>query len=124
MLRIGSIVWGVRDVAAGVRFWTQALNYRPRNESEGDWVLLEPVSGVGVQLALQEVKAEASSRRRHHLDLYAFDQAAEVARLEALGAVRVQWRYEPDADYVVMADPDGNLFCVIDAGEAALVTPA
>src|SRR5690606_22367092 len=65
MLRIGSIVWGVRDVAAGVRFWTQALNYRPRNESEGDWVLLEPVSGVGVQLALQEVKAEASSRRRH-----------------------------------------------------------
>lgn len=110
-------------MAEGVRFWTQALNYRPRDESDGDWVMLKPITGSGVQLALQEVKPEASARRRHHLDLYAFDQQAEVARLEALGATRVEWRYEPDADYVVMADPDGNLFCVINAGEAALVTP-
>ena len=62
---------------------------------------------------------EAAARRRHHLDLYAHDQAAEVARLESLGARRVEWRYEPDADHVVMADPDGNYFCVIAAGEAA-----
>jgi catechol 2,3-dioxygenase-like lactoylglutathione lyase family enzyme len=120
MLRIGSIVWGVRDVQAAVRFWTRALGYRPRYEPDGDWVLLEPATGTGVQLALQEVKADSASRRRHHLDLYAFDQATEVARLEALGAARVDWRYEDGADYVVMSDPDGNLFCVIEAGEAAL----
>ncbi|HET8986696.1 MAG TPA: VOC family protein [Trueperaceae bacterium] len=120
MLRIGSIVWGVRDVPAAVRFWTRALGYRPRYEPEGDWVLLEPATGWGVQLALQEVKADSASRRRHHLDLYAVDQATEVARLEALGATRVDWRYEDDADYVVMSDPDGNLFCVIEAGDAAL----
>lgn len=119
MLRIGSIVWGVRDVPAAVRFWTKVLTYRPRYEPDGDWGLLEPIAGTGVQLALQEVKAPAAARRRHHLDLYAFDQASEVARLESLGATRVEWRYEPDADYVVMADPDGNLFCVIAAGEAA-----
>jgi hypothetical protein len=120
MLRIGSIVWGVRDVPAAVRFWTLALDYRPRYEPDGDWVLLEPATGSGVQLALQKVTADSASRRRHHLDLYAFDQATEVARLESLGAKRVQWRYEEDADYVVMADPDGNFFCVIEAGEAAL----
>src|SRR5690606_37578927 len=65
------------------------------------------------------VKSEAAARRRHHLDLYAYDQAAEVTRLETLGAKRVAWRYEADADYVVMSDPDGNYFCVIAAGEAA-----
>ncbi len=119
MLRIGSIVWGVNDVASALRFWSEALGYRPRYEPDDDWVILEPVTGYGVQLALQQVKAAAAERRRHHLDLYARDQAAEVARLEGLGATRVEWRYEQDADYVVMADPDGNLFCVIEAGDAA-----
>ena len=120
MLRIGSIVWGVNDVAAASHFWTEALGYRPRYEPDDDWVLLEPATGHGVQLALQQVKAPAAERRRHHLDLYARDQATEVARLEGLGAKRVEWRYEQGADYVVMADPDGNLFCVIAAGDAAI----
>jgi|GEM_PF-153199 len=119
MLRIGSVVWGVRDVARAVEFWSAALDYAPRGGDSPDWVLLRPRRGTGVQLALQEVRVEASARRRHHLDLYAYDQAAEVERLLALGASRVDWRYPPDADYVVLADPDGNYFCVIDAGEAA-----
>jgi hypothetical protein len=119
MLRIGSVVWGVRDVARAVEFWTAALDYVPRGGDSPDWVLLRPRRGTGVQLALQEVKAEASQRRRHHLDLYAYDHEAEVERLLGLGASRVDWRYPPDSDYVVLADPDGNYFCVIAAGEAA-----
>ena len=55
--------------------------------------------------------------QRHHLDLYATDQNAEVDRLTGLGARSVDWIYEEDADYVVLADPDGNQFCVIDASE-------
>lgn len=51
--------------------------------------------------------------KRHHMDLFTRDQAAEVERLVALGATRVDWRYEPNADYVVLADPDGNTFCVV-----------
>jgi hypothetical protein len=54
-------------------------------------------------------------RNRLHLDLYADDQAAEVARLEALGARQPEsWPYPPDADFVVLLDPDDNEFCVID----------
>ncbi len=54
---------------------------------------------------------------RIHLDLYAEDQAAEVERLLALGATEVHWdKRPPDADYVILADPEGNRFCVIDAG--------
>ncbi|MGH3495326.1 MAG: VOC family protein, partial [Sciscionella sp.] len=54
---------------------------------------------------------------RTHLDLWASsedEQLAEVERLMALGAVRVDWEYPDDADFVVPADPDDNLFCVIN----------
>ena len=117
MLRIGSIVWGVRDVARAAEFWTQALDYRPREEADADWVVLVPNHGTGPQLALKQVSSEAENHRRHHLDLYAGDQGAEVERLLGLGAVRVDWRYEPDADYVVLADLDGNRFCVVQKDE-------
>jgi hypothetical protein len=53
---------------------------------------------------------------RIHLDLYSENQAADVKRLIALGATEVHWSKRPaDADYVILADPEGNRFCVVDA---------
>ena len=112
MLSIGSIVWGVKDLPRALEFWTQALNYRLRNPPDDDWAVLVPVAGPGVQLALSLVTSERA--RRHHLDLYATDRQAEVERLLALGARRADWSYPPDADFVVLEDPDGNRFCVIE----------
>ena len=66
-------------------------------------------------VSLQQSDAPKSGRNRLHLDLYAQDQLAEVARLESLGATRLPWENPPDADYIVLADPDGNEFCVIDS---------
>ncbi|MDQ1137773.1 hypothetical protein QE410_002572 [Microbacterium sp. SORGH_AS 1204] len=55
---------------------------------------------------------------RIHLDLYADDRAAEVARLMELGAREVEWSGRPaDADYVILKDPEGNRFCVVDTSE-------
>ncbi len=122
MLKIGSIVWGVRDLGRAATFWTAALDYVPREAPDEDWVVLIPRVGAGVQLALKLVTSE--SARRHHLDLYADDAAAEVARLLALGATRVDWRYGADADYVVLADPDGNRFCVIQKEEGWFSPPS
>ena len=52
---------------------------------------------------------------RLHLDLYTDDQAAEVERLIALGATEIHWDKRPaDADFVILADPEGNRFCVVD----------
>jgi hypothetical protein len=116
MIRIGSIVWGVRDVFRAVEFWSVALNYRPREEGDETWCVLVPCDGAGVQLAIALVTSDAESHQRHHLDLYATDQAAEVKRLVGLGASRVEWRYPPDADYVVLADPDGNRVGVVQKG--------
>ncbi|MEU5032182.1 VOC family protein [Streptomyces milbemycinicus] len=74
----------------------------------------------GSQLALGLSETPVQEHPRIHLDLYAGDaagQAAEVERLVSLGAQRVGWDlYPDDADFVVLADPEGNRFCVIDTG--------
>ena len=115
MLSVGSIVWGVRDIPAAVEFWCAALDYVPRSAPEPDWATLLSKSGDGVQLALMLVTSDARTHQRHHLDLYADDQDAEIERLVELGAKHVvDWEYEDDADYVVLEDPDGNRFCVVD----------
>ncbi|MET8137334.1 MULTISPECIES: VOC family protein [unclassified Streptomyces] len=118
MLRIGSIVLGVSDVSRAAAFWMEALGYVPREEMEDDWVVLVPAEGYGPQLSLGLSETVVQAYPRVHLDLYAgdaADQAAEVERLVALGARRVDWDlYPEDADFIVLADPEGNRFCVID----------
>lgn len=110
-LQIGAVVWGVKDVERAVAFWSAALDYEVKYHAPDDFAILKPKTGDGVQLSISKVSSEKA--KRHHLDLFAEDQEAEVERLLALGAVRKPWRYEPDADYVVLQDPDGNPFCVV-----------
>lgn len=118
MLRIGSFVLGVSDVPRAAAFWSEALGYVPREGTKADWVVLVPASGTGPQLSLGRSETPVQEQPRVHLDLYAADaaeQAAEVARLVSLGAQRVDWDLYPEnPDFVVLADPDGNRFCVID----------
>jgi predicted enzyme related to lactoylglutathione lyase len=121
MLSIGTIVVGVDDMGRAARFWQQALGYVPRDEVEDDWTVLIPSDGrPGTHLALQLSETPVQGRPRIHLDLYAgdaADQAAEVERLVSLGAERVDWDlYPDDPDFVVLADTEGNRFCVIDTG--------
>ena len=106
------------DLPAQLAFWTQALGYSPREPVGDDFALLLPPDGIGPNVSLDAVPAERSLPPRIHLDLYAQDQAAEVRRLAALGAREVHWsKRPPDADYVIMEDPEGNRFCVIDAAD-------
>lgn len=117
MLTIGSTVLGVDDVARAITFWTQALGYRLRDGWPPDetWAILVPAEGPGAQLALMLSETPVQEHPRIHLDLYADDQEAEVERLVRLGARRVDWDlYPEDPDFVVLADPDGNRFCVVD----------
>ena len=122
MLKIGSVVLGVSDVPRAAAFWMEALGYVPREEMKEHWALLVPMEGAGVQLALGRSESPVQEHPRVHLDLYAgdaADQAAEVERLVALGARRVDWdMYPDDPDFVVLADPDGNRFCVIDTSRS------
>jgi catechol 2,3-dioxygenase-like lactoylglutathione lyase family enzyme len=110
MVRIGSIVLNVTDIRRAADFWGKALGYVP---APGNPAFLVAPDGDGPRLHLDEDD-------RTHLDLWVADadeQAAEVERLVSLGARPVEnWVYPDDADFVVLADTEGNLFCVINAG--------
>lgn len=109
MLRLGSVVLNVSDVDRAGGFWAEALGYVRRADNPA---FLAPATGVGPGLHLDEDD-------RTHLDLWtedAAEQQAEVERLVGLGARPVEWDYPEDADFVVLADPAGTLFCVIDSG--------
>jgi catechol 2,3-dioxygenase-like lactoylglutathione lyase family enzyme len=120
MLSIGTVVMGVGDLRRAVDFWTRALNYVPKREIEvaDDFSILVPAAGTGTHLALDVSETPAPQHPHVHLDLYAgdaADQASEVEQLVSLGATRVDWdRYPDDPDFIVLADPEGNRFCVID----------
>ena len=118
MTRIGSIVLRVDDLQRQTEFWQAALGYERRRDADNDdFVLLVPRDGVGPNLSLDRVRSTLQIPPRIHLDLYAEDQAGEVKRLLALGATEVHWdKRPPDADYVILADPEGNRFCVVDTG--------
>lgn len=118
-LTIGSTVLGVGDMARAREFWTAALGYVLRDEPGDTWAVLIPPGGTGAQLALMLSETPVQDHPRVHLDLYAADQAAEVRRLVGLGAREVEdWDgYTEHSDFVVLEDPDGNRFCVIDESE-------
>ncbi len=114
-VRVGSIVLGVSDVPRAVAFWCGALDYRPREEPDDTFAVLTPSDGDGPNVSVALSDTPAQDRPRVHLDLYADDQQATVERLLGLGASRVDWPDYPDgADFVVLADPEGNRFCVVD----------
>jgi catechol 2,3-dioxygenase-like lactoylglutathione lyase family enzyme len=115
VLRIGSIVLRVDDLQRQTEFWAAALDYVPGDQQSDDFVLLRPRNGDGPSLSLDNVPSKMQIPPRLHLDLYTEDQAGEVERLKGLGATEVHWdKRPPDADYVILADPEGNRFCVVD----------
>lgn len=121
MLRIGSTVLGASDVRRAAEFWGRALGYVPRDgELDDDFVVLSPPDGRGQNVSLMRSETPVQEKPRVHLDLYSREPDAEVERLLGIGARRVDWYdYPPDADFVVLADTEGNRFCVIDTRGAA-----
>ena len=98
-------------------FWAEALGWR-RTHEEPDEVVLEPPAGspedgVAPDLLFLRVPETKQAKNRLHLDLRPDDQAAEVARLEALGARRVSVGQGDEVSWVVLADPEGNELCVL-----------
>jgi catechol 2,3-dioxygenase-like lactoylglutathione lyase family enzyme len=112
-MKIGSIVIHCNHFEAMLRFWQTALGYVPREAPAGGWVVLRDPNGPNVNLSLQQVPEPRVDDTWIHLDLYTENQVAEVERLLALGATRPPRESRPGQDFVVLADPDGNLFCVV-----------
>ena len=108
MVRIDTVVINAADARRAAEFWGKALGYTPRSEGA---LTLVPENGDGPAVNLDETD-------QTHLDLRvanAAEQQAEVERLMALGARRVEWEYPDGANFVVLADTEGNPFCVVSA---------
>lgn len=115
-LHVATVVVNVQDMRRAVDFWSAALGYRPREtEWDPEFMMLVDPDGRRLPVSLQLTDSEPREPVRVHLDLYTSEQSGHVERLVALGATRVEsWPYPDDADFVVLRDPDGNEFCVID----------
>ncbi|MBA2693726.1 MAG: VOC family protein [Rubrobacter sp.] len=115
-MEIGSIVVRCYEFDEMVAFWSEALGYVYREPAEDGWVILRDPEGRGSNLSLDRVPEpleQLGETSRVHLDLYAADQAGEVERLIGIGATRYPRKYHPDEDFIVLEDPDGNRFCVV-----------
>jgi len=110
---IGSIVVDCTDLPRMIAFWREALHYVPREPPEADGVVLKDPEGRGPNLSLNRTSEGPLDDYRLHLDLYSSDPEREVERLLRLGAT-LNRPAEQGHDFVTLADPDGNLFDVID----------
>lgn len=125
-MKIGSIVIDCNDFDRMAAFWQDALHYVPKRPADHGWVILKDPSGSSPNVSVnQKTKPLKGSKKpgwrlsdkiRLHLDFYTSDQEAEVERLLKIGATLVR-RLEKDEDYVILADPEGNHFCVIDTSK-------
>ena len=114
-LTVGNIVLRVDDLELEATFWAAALGYERRRIEADDFAQVVSPDRSGPSISFDRYRAADRVPPRIHLDLFTDEQAAEVARLEGLGARQVHWDRRPaDADYVIMEDPESNRFCVVD----------
>jgi catechol 2,3-dioxygenase-like lactoylglutathione lyase family enzyme len=117
-LRVQCLCVDATDPDRLARFWQDALGWR-RTHEEPDEIVLEPPEGsredgVVSDLLFLRVPEAKMIKNRLHLDLRPDDQSAEISRLEGIGARRVDIG-QGDVTWVVLADPEGNEFCVLRA---------
>ena len=131
-LRWYSTVVDCVDVAAQAQWWAHALGWQTVYAAEDEVVLVPahaslelirstPWEQVPPGLVFVAVPEGKSVKNRLHLDLAPHtsdDRDAEIARLEALGARRVDVGQSGDATWDVLADPEGNEFCVLSARDS------
>ena len=122
-IRIQCVVIDADDCERLARFWSEALGWRITYQSDDEWAI-EPPEGspeadVAPDILFVKVPDRKVVKNRVHLDLRPADQQAQVDRLIGLGARRVDIG-QGEVTWVVLADPEGNEFCVL----APLAAPA
>ena len=121
-VRIEQVLIDAHDPERLAAFWAEVLDYKveydskndPDNDSGEREIELAPKEGTSTNILFVEVHDEKTVKNRIHLDLRPDDQEAEVARAESLGARKVDIG-QGDQSWVVMADPEGNEFCILSA---------
>jgi Glyoxalase-like domain len=113
-VKVGSVVIDCNDFESMFSFWRDALRYVPRDTPDEDFVVLNDAEGSNVNVSISKVPEPRVGKNRLHLDLYTDDQEGEVKRLLELGAKLHPRVPKEGEDFIVLEDPEGNLFCVVD----------
>jgi predicted enzyme related to lactoylglutathione lyase len=113
-LRLHHIVIDTHDLPGLARFWTQALGWRVLSERDQE-IVIGPDVTAPVGICFMPVTGAKTVKNRVHLDLTtsAADRDAEIGRLLAIGARRVDVGQTGQESWTVLADPEGNEFCVV-----------
>jgi hypothetical protein len=115
--RIGQWTLDVQDVTTMAAFWSAALGYRTEAGSDGSAKLYPPddAGPEALTVWLQASAGPKNGKNRNHPDLLAGSEGhqAEVDRLIALGASRAHVGQTGDEGFEVLADPEGNEFCIL-----------
>lgn len=122
--RLTTLCFDANDPLHLARFWAGALRWEIDDERSRE-IDLVPTDGTGLPFVFLPVPEPKSEKNRIHLDLVSespTDQAEMVNRLLALGAQHVDVGQPADADHVVLADPEGNEFCVVLRGDFLATT--
>jgi catechol 2,3-dioxygenase-like lactoylglutathione lyase family enzyme len=109
-IRLGSTVINVADIERMTTFWSEVLHLSPMSLEPGE--TFRKLHGERASISLQVADTPVSCRDQMHFDLYSAQQVEEVQRLVRLGATYVRHERDPDDDFVVLRDPEGNEFCV------------
>ncbi len=120
-LRLHHIVIDTHDLPGLARFWTQALGWRMLSERDQE-IVIGPDENAPAGICFMPVSDEKTVKNRVHLDLTtsAADRDAEIGRLLALGARRVDIGQTGQESWTVLADPEGNEFCVVRPKETLI----
>lgn len=113
--RLEAVTIDCADKQALAGFWCALLGTTVRGEF-GQYLGLHPTAPGHARLVFQQVEELAQGRSRAHLDLESEDVDADTARAVALGATVVQEVQDFGVQWRTLADPEGNLFCLVPAG--------
>lgn len=111
-LLVDSLAIDCTDPATLARFWAEVLDYQTLAGDDPDEATIVPKARRGPHLLFLRVPEGKSVKNRLHLDLRPDDQHAEVERVLALGANKVDIG-QGSPSWVVLADPEGNEFCIL-----------
>lgn len=116
-LKLARIVLDATDIDRSAKFWCKALGYKVTHRSDTFWSLRHPTDTRAMRLGLQptDERKPREAVNALHLEVFADDMEREARRLVDLGASRVaDWPYNDDEpNWIVLQDPDGHEFCVV-----------
>ena len=116
-LTLGNVTFDCEDTRRMAAFWAEAMGLTVNDSGNDYFQSAGAADGSGPMWFFLKVPEGKTAKNRMHLDLFADDRAAEIARVVALGATHVEDKAEYGSEWSVLRDVEGNEFCIAPRSE-------